>query len=619
MAKPNLLSSTSSASPAQHSKKTQRLRSSRPHSPHGIFTLLATISTSLFPANAHPLDPPESSLLPFLYPPFVLQPTPSVAKRLVTPSSPDASTSTTPPSLSTECQLARSDLPDKYVLGDDGLWHKTKWSLYGSTQCPGRCSPPSSVTDPTQNDVNAQPETTPTFSDPFLSSSESFDDFDVSSLPTGWNTPNPPSPQGTVVILALSVALAVIILVMFTCVFWRRKYVPRKDPEKIWQQSSVFADDDNSRSLREAKVAQRKWAKAASRWRDNIRFSARRRRTNMARTLTGSYTALAQEKGETVTQSENSPSSSRSPSPTPTQRSRTSTRSDVPTSPTASVYSANLQAPISQALSSPPEIPPSDISPLLPNLSISQPPAYHPRPSITSSSSSGTDVSPEYTSSDYSPTNSSKAPLSSSTPSLPHANEGSNPPYLSGHVATDDKAILSRRAALASAPPGCSPHFPQSVSVPSLDLEDADDVLKFPSDSRPSSSSHEYGPEPQPPYSPPTSLLPPPPSKGKFKYDYSRDLDLNLNFDIVAVEPELGPSAPPFEESGAVPSAPPMHWGDSMKGDDMDTGALPVFPGHVVPSAEQFSRYEEGHTVSGATPVLDAGLPPPPPPPTHDR
>lgn len=33
---------------------------------------------------------------------------------------------------------------------------------------------------------------------------------------------------------------------------------------------------------------------------------------------------------------------------------------------------------------------------------------------------------------------------------------------------------------------------------------------------------------------------------------------MDLNYDIASIEPGLGPSAPPFEESVAVPSAPPV-------------------------------------------------------------
>jgi len=41
-------------------------------------------------------------------------------------------------------------------------------------------------------------------------------------------------------------------------------------------------------------------------------------------------------------------------------------------------------------------------------------------------------------------------------------------------------------------------------------------------------------------------------------FDYSHDWDISVNVDDTPVEPELGPSAPPFEESEVVPSAPPL-------------------------------------------------------------
>ncbi|KAH8987387.1 hypothetical protein EDB86DRAFT_2187619 [Lactarius hatsudake] len=242
MAKTNCPSIAGPSSPAQ---PRHSLRSRRRRSPPCIVAFLATISASPFSANAYPLDPPQTAL-PFLYPPFIRQPTPSVAKRSL-PSSSDAATSTPPPVPPAGCDQERSNLPDKYVLGDDGYWHKTKWSLYGSSQCPGSC-PPSAVQDA---DARNGPTVT------VLPSSTSVDEFDVSSLPTGWNTPNNASRQGTVIILSLSVALAVVILVMMlTCVVWRRKLIPKKDPEKKWRQSSDFAeeDDDTSRSIREAKV-----------------------------------------------------------------------------------------------------------------------------------------------------------------------------------------------------------------------------------------------------------------------------------------------------------------------------------------------------------------------------
>ncbi|KAH8992417.1 hypothetical protein EDB92DRAFT_567259 [Lactarius akahatsu] len=580
------MAKTNCPSIAGPSSPTQPLRSRRRRSPPCIVAFLATISASPFSANAHPLDPPQTAL-PFLYPPFIHQPTPSVAKRFL-PSSSDATTSTPPPVPPTQCDQERSNLPDN------------------SSQCPGSC-PPSAVQDA---DARNGPTVT------LLPSSTSVDEFDVSSLPTGWNTPNNASRQGTVIILSLSVALAVIILaMMLACVVWRRKLIPKKDPEKKWRQSSDFVEDDASRSIREAKAAQRRWTNAVSRWRNNVRFSARRRRTDRAIARTSSYSTLGQ--GEGIgTERENTPSSSRSPSPTLTMRSRVSTSQDVPLSSAASVHSATSQARAESSRASSPQpqvtspysLPPHPASPI-------QPPAYHPQPPVPPSPSTG-DHSPPYTHSDCCSPSSSKPPLSSSSPH--QLDDGDDQlDSLSGHVATDDKAILSRRAAFVSAPPGSSSHFPPSVSVPSM--EDDDD-FEFPSDSRPSSPVHDaYSSEERPPYLPPSSLLPPPPSKGKLKYDYSRDLDLDLNYDIATVEPALGPSAPPFEETEAVPSAPPFDLAvpvasapvlaaereDDRHGDThrMDAGAVMTSPGHVS------SIFPEEHVVYGATPDTVPPLP----------
>ncbi|KAI0248348.1 hypothetical protein BJV78DRAFT_1284867 [Lactifluus subvellereus] len=627
MAKPEfpwLPASSSSAQPSKpplppFKQAKPSPRSLRPPSSPRILALLATFSVSPlpFPVYAQPFDPPETSL-PFLYPPFAVQPTPSLAKRFVGPPT-DAPPITAAPTFPTGRPLARVNLPDKYVSGSDGYWHKTEWSLYGSSQCAGIASP-SPATIPLQHDANSPEDGNPVV--PSFPDSDDLPDFDLSSLPTGWSniTANTTSHQVTVVVLVLSVALVVIIIItMFTCVFYRRKGTSKGDPER--RRSPDIADDDSSCSIGEAKAAQRKWSRAAGRWRDNIRFAARRRRTNRALAPAVSYTTLVWEEErqqEVVIKSENSPSPCRSPAPTLTQRTSTSNRPDVPTASAAPSHPSST--PLTRVL--PPPVNSTDI-PLSSPVSPSQPPAYQTRP---------TSLSPEYTRLGRSLSSSSKAPISSHTPSRPHGDEDSY--FGSGHVATDDKAILSHRAALASAPPGAAnSHLPQLASVPSLV---DDDMFELPSGSRPSSPNidgHVY--EPQPPYSPPASFLPPPPSKGKQKYDYTRDLDISVNFDIVTIGADLGPSAPPFEEAGAVPSAPPFDsdvpvpsappmsledFPDAIGSSEddvhnmhhMDADALPVIPRHAT---SQITGIEEEHVVIGATPAPDEAMPPPLPPP----
>lgn len=529
-----------------------------------ILALLATFSASPLVSHAYPLEPPQTAL-PFLYPPSLRQSTPSLQKRSPTPSTsnPVSSTTTTPPSPPSGCSKDGPNMPDKYVMEDDGLWYKTVWSLYGSTYCPvsknstyvctitmtakcfpplfssqNPCSPPSSLPE-LHNDINSPPA---------LETSPSLGDFDMSTLPTGWTYPHTalPSHHGTVVIIALSVALSVIIMtLMLSFVFWRRRHRPNRDPEKKGRRTPPsIADDDNDRVIREVKARQRKWFKAASRWRENVRFSARRRRTARVLASTTSYSTLSQEeKSGTAAGTETTISHSRSSSPTATPRSVTP---DVYTSSRASIRSSHSQiqtthAPESESQTLPTDPPPS--SPLSP-----QPPAYHSRSSYFPPH----DLH-EFT---YTDCSTSKAPLSLHTQPRPHDDADGHVTPLSGHVATDDKTVLSRRTALASAPPESDSNVSQSVSVPLMEDED---MFELPPGLPPSSPTHDaYDYEPQPPYSPPTSLLPPPPSKGKQKFDYSHDWDISLDVDNVTVEPQLGPSAPPLEESEVMPSAPPI-------------------------------------------------------------
>jgi len=412
------------------------------------------------------------------------------------------------------------------------------------------CTPPSpvAVADSLQNDIKDPQGPSRTGYPP-----PSADEFDLASLPTGWsNVHYTGTHHSTTIILTLSVALAAIIIILFSVIFWRRKHSPKRDPEKKGRRASNIADDDSFRSIRDAKAAQRKWYKAASRWRGNIRFSARRRRTDRALAPTTSHVTLSQDLQDEIAASDTESSAyrSRSSSPTRTVRSVTSAHSDVHASSSrASIRSSHpphsqIQTPQELPFQAPPTNSPSS-SPLS-----AQPPAYRPRPSIPSSTLPY--VSSELTYSGCSP--SSKDPPSFRPQSPPRGDDDSHLASLSGHVATDDKAILSLRAALASAPAGSDSNFPHAASVPSMEEEA---MFELPSGSNPMSPSRDtFGYEPQPPYSPPTSLLPPPPSKGKQKFDYSHDWDLRADVDIT-FEPPLGPSAPPFEESEVMPSAPP--------------------------------------------------------------
>jgi hypothetical protein len=131
---PSGSSSPSSSSSSVHRRHKSSRSRRKPYS-STLFALLSAISIPPHPAHAQPFDPPQTSL-PFLYPPFILQPpvpSPSpVNKRSVLDST--SSSSTPPPSL--RCVQGDLGWPDKYIPDeDDGLWYKTEWSAYGSAQC----------------------------------------------------------------------------------------------------------------------------------------------------------------------------------------------------------------------------------------------------------------------------------------------------------------------------------------------------------------------------------------------------------------------------------------------------------------------------------------------------
>ncbi|TFY74305.1 hypothetical protein EWM64_g9707, partial [Hericium alpestre] len=144
--------------------------------------------------------------------------------------------------------------------------------------------------------------------------------------------------------------------------------------------------------------------------------------------------------------------------------------------------------------------------------------------------------------------------------------------------------MLALMAAMSSAPPveDSAGYFSHpSASVPPLN-----DISEMPFEVC-SRSPSPYPDDAQPPYSPPRSGLPPPPDKGKLAaayddYPYSLEQDM----DIEDVEPEPGPSAPPFEDAGpsappfeeAGPSAPPFE-------SSMEPSAPPLHDSELGPSA----------------------------------
>lgn len=141
------------------------------------------------------------------------------------------------------------------------------------------------------------------------------------------------------------------------------------------------------------------------------------------------------------------------------------------------------------------------------------------------------------------------------------------------HVATDDKALLARLDRLVSAPETSNLHYDSTYAAPVWrDEELADFAHLYQSDSSEASASSD---DDRSRASAGVTMFPPPPvhfpfnEKGKetasyFGYTHQSDRPYPYEFDqgILDVEPEAGPSAPPFETiadlSAANPSAPPL-------------------------------------------------------------
>jgi len=174
--------------------------------------------------------------------------------------------------------------------------------------------------------------------------------------------------------------------------------------------------------------------------------------------------------------------------------------------------------------------------------------------------------------------------------------------------------LLAHMAALASAPPSVEALSPPDVpassttvyaSVPPLGDEyeavpfdvqvtDCDgDVVGEPSGSRGTSSPVPPSEFPHMPtysrdHSPCPSLLPPPPTKGRMAAPTFYEYPPSFEEDVLGLEPEMGPSAPPFdEEAHSAASAPPLEIDYEVEDASVPTPTLED------QEAEEFSHDEE--------------------------
>lgn len=392
---------------------------------------------------------------------------------------------------------------------------------------------------------------------------------EASNYPSGWlSSKEVHNDPLTSVIITLSVVLAFAICTfIIVCVVWRRKRARRlKDPEKKSRRASNLAGEDENPELKRFLSQQKFWAKATARWKANVRQSARRRRKRQQGSSKDVDTRLLAE------------ASSHSSS-TSLHRSYTGSSSrSAAFSNGSSLQDDAMAVPSSPSVSSRPDTPRPH-----------QPPAYLSNASDTAPKARDglqDTVLPSLADSSRGMDNAAAScaiilePPTSDDHPLPYSG------YIhAGHVATDDKTLLAHMAALASAPPPAeapsSPDAPASSSAAYASVPPLDDeyeavpfdirVIDCDSDVVGESSGSRRTPSPVPPSefahmpsysrdpSPCPSLLPPPPTKGRMAAPTFYEYPPSFEEDVLGLEPEIGPSAPPFgEEVDSTASAPPL-------------------------------------------------------------
>ncbi|KAF8640888.1 hypothetical protein AX17_000536 [Amanita inopinata Kibby_2008] len=467
-------------------------------------------------------------------------------------------------------QLSRRAVPDRYERGDDGSWRKIEeYTLYGSTICTS-CKGPTSV-------VQADDQIQPPFVSQPTSTSVPRPSPDISdTLPPGWKQEMVEKRTSLILSLSLVLAFAICFFIV-TCIFWRRANLKKKPLDvdlemklrkkrRRQSPSASTAEDRDPMLQKGVQLNQKLWARATARWKANARYTARQRRGKR-----GAINRSSQTPNLSITPSH--PPREATPVPStpvvaPLERLSTPDQDQGVECDHASQSSARVEEEAQQA-SSPPD--PDHIVPALP-------PAYQQsgllRP--TSVAQHGPDFDAARMT----------APLpdlssSSTNPSTPSHDDNDGDQYLyprvphAAHLATDDKTVLAQMVDLASAPPDEGYSMTENdsgvsgVSAPAW--QDDEDGSR--SNISQGGSRHLDGVDTvynihrnvdATPAREFMDVFPPPPSssKGKmastfYKYRYSYD-------DISSFEPELGPSAPPFEAEAAelptigAPSAPPI-------------------------------------------------------------
>ncbi|TFK26787.1 hypothetical protein FA15DRAFT_702538 [Coprinopsis marcescibilis] len=503
-------------------------------------TLLSLLAAVVSSSVAEGSPAPPTFLCPSIEP----TPTPTQRKRRREPTP----TSSTLPAVSSVLKtrtrtpqsraLYRSDLPHKYEQGEDGVWRKTDYLLYGY------CTNCGSLLDGqlSQNNVSMPNNANSTTNQP-------------DHLPPGWSPVQRPHPSHTTLILAMSLVLAFFIcFLIIGCLFWRktiRRKFKERDLEKKGKgkakrkrgERGGLADEEEReiQNEKQSRAKMKLWARATARFKSNSLQSTRLRKGKLV------FNSLRPSETTTGTRTEDARDSVASGPSTP-PRSPPSSRPLSRRSSSASFHQepANSTSDTATSANSTP-IPTINLVPPVPSTSQQAPPAYQQKSHhIQTEPLDGLYAHDECTT--RSLHSGSRRPSSSSFAVSSESGSGElgAPPIPNAHVATDDKAVLARLAELASFPP--ADESPESASLPAVSApewrdEELEDFVAQQTTSddlagRSIASS---------------SLFPPPPSKPALMAPNFYDYPYSFEEDMASMEPEFGPSAPPFEE---IPNSP---------------------------------------------------------------
>lgn len=566
MAKPFLLTQPdSSISQNRHSSHSVRRRpkrsSQRIHAPSPtLLSVLATIAASSHVTDASPAP------LPFLCPSLswpTPSPQPARRRQIDNNNDPFLSSLPTPSPSPTKVARAGRPLPLKFAEGTDGVWRfDAQYALYGSTLCPNSCQDPTDVASPdSANSMNSAsaPDSTA-------------DPVDLTdTLPAGWLPSATRNESRTTLILALSLVLAFFIcFFIIGCLFWRkslrRKYKLEEDLEmrNRGRTRSLNGSPASSQLVlnveKDAKAKQKLWARATARWKANARYTARQRKGKRPASIRsqpiGSTTSLDitnvvdHHDNNILGSSSGVHNSSFNHSRRPSCDSLCELSLPLPNQPD--------QAHIGMEQIRSDSIPESHCD------VVTLPPAYRRRtltaPTALPSGEllmSNHNNQGSLSSLHLSTTSFGGLPIQAKCPSQPQDISFPSTAVHAAHVATDDKGVLARLAAFAERPPNEEMNNPGSshpVSAPLWEDERLEDFVQVSkSEHLEVSCSTSHSPFP-----------PPPPSKGKMAeafYDHPYAFEEFSN----SLEPEMEPSAPPFEDPCAcltaelmLPSAPPL-------------------------------------------------------------